>query len=76
MIRDKFNKYREKNGVTPLDLFNPGAEHVSDEELNARLSICLSCPNLIKITKQCNMCGCHMPSKAKFELAKCPLDKW
>ena len=38
--------------VRPWDLFLKNKTKVSDEEKNNRLNICLSCPELIKITKQ------------------------
>ena len=76
MIIDAWDKYKEKNGVTPLDIFNYELEIVDDQKLDLRLGVCGKCPKFINLTKQCSQCGCHMPSKAKFELAKCPLEKW
>jgi hypothetical protein len=43
---------------------------------SARLEICLECPELIKVTKQCKQCGCVMPGKVKLLEATCPLNKW
>ena len=62
--------------VRPWDLFLKSKTKVSDEEKNNRLNICLSCPELIKITKQCKKCGCFMELKTKLENAKCPIGKW
>lgn len=62
--------------VRPWDLFLKSKIKVSDEEKNNRLNICLSCPELIKITKQCKKCGCFMELKTKLENAKCPIGKW
>lgn len=76
MIKKAFEKYKEKNGVTPLDIFNYELEIVDDMKLANRLGICAGCPKYVNLTKQCMECGCHMPSKAKFDLAKCPLEKW
>ena len=52
-----------------------------------RLEICNVCPHFVSATKSCGplvteaftdskLCGCHMPTKAKFKTAKCPLGKW
>jgi hypothetical protein len=76
MIKDAWDKYKDKNGVTPLDLLNLTPDLIDQDGLNNRMSICEGCPRFFKLTKQCLDCGCHMPSKAKFQLAKCPLKKW
>lgn len=72
----KWQQYKEKNGVTVLDLFNPNAEKSKEEDSNARYDICKSCPELIKLTKQCKKCGCFMVAKTKLENATCPIGKW
>ncbi len=72
----KWQEYKEKNGVTPLDMLNPMTRKVSEDTLNKRLDICKSCPNLIQLTNQCKKCGCFMNAKAKYEAAKCPIEKW
>jgi hypothetical protein len=74
--KSAWEKYKEKNGTTPLDMLNPNAKKVSNEDAEARLEICNSCPELIKLTSQCKQCGCFMKMKTKFEVAKCPLKKW
>jgi hypothetical protein len=72
-----WEKYKQNLGeARPWDVFNPKIEHVSEEKLNHRLSICESCPELIKLTHQCKKCGCFMKVKAKIEIATCPLKKW
>ena len=72
----RWAEYKEKNGVTPLDLLNPRTSRVSDEVAKSRLDICISCPELIQLTKQCKKCGCFMTAKTKIEAARCPLGKW
>jgi hypothetical protein len=70
-------KYKEKLGDTrPWDLVNPSIAKASDEVALARYEICKSCPELIKLTKQCKKCGCFMKAKTTLELATCPLGKW
>jgi hypothetical protein len=72
----RWSEYREKNGVTPLDMLNPQSKKVEQEVADRRLDICKSCPELVKITQQCKKCGCFMTAKTKYEAAKCPLGKW
>lgn len=71
-----WQKYREKNGTTPLDALNPNTKKTSNEIANKRYNICLSCPQLIKLTKQCKKCGCFMTYKVKLESSKCPINNW
>jgi len=74
--KSAWEKYKEKNGVTPLDMLNPKTIKTSDEKQKARFSLCLSCENLTKHTHQCKLCGCFMSAKTKLEDAKCPIGKW
>ena len=68
--------YKEKNCITALDIVNPMTKKTDEEASNARYLICLACPELINLTKQCKQCGCFMKIKTQFEDAKCPLGKW
>ena len=74
--KNAWQKYREKNGVTPLDMLNPNTRRISDAAALERFDICKSCPELIKLTSQCKQCGCFMAVKTKLEAAKCPMGKW
>jgi hypothetical protein len=74
--KSRWQEYKEKNGVTPLDLLNPMSKHTTPEIAEQRLDICKSCPELIQLTGQCKKCGCVMWAKTKLEAAKCPLGKW
>jgi hypothetical protein len=76
MEKSKWQQYKEKNGVTPLDLLNPMTKSADAKTITERMSICLSCPELINLTKQCRKCGCFMNAKTKLESAKCPIGKW
>jgi hypothetical protein len=71
-----WQKYKEKNGVTPLDLLNPRTKQAPTDLSDMRYDACLKCPELIQATKQCKKCGCFMNIKTKLESAKCPLGKW
>lgn len=72
----RWSEYKEKNGVTPLDMLNPMSKMADENLINERYSICKACPELIKVTKQCKKCGCVMTAKTKLEAAKCPIGKW
>jgi hypothetical protein len=62
--------------VSPMDMLDPNSPRVSLEISSARMSLCNSCPELVKLTKQCKKCGCFMAAKTKLEKAVCPLGKW
>lgn len=75
-MTSRWQQYKEKNGVTPLDMLNPATKKINEEESNERLDICKLCPEFIAITSQCKKCGCFMNLKTKLEAAKCPIGKW
>ncbi len=74
--KSRWEQYKEKNGVTPLDLLNPKTRKIDESHAAERMSICKACPELIKVVDQCKQCGCFMEFKTKLEAAKCPLGKW
>ncbi len=76
MSKSRWQQYKEKNGVTPLDLLNPMTKYANDDLTSQRILVCRSCPELIQATTQCKQCGCFMAVKTKLEAAKCPLGKW
>ena len=59
----------------PWQLLDP-SNYVDENLEKERYDICLSCPELIALTKQCKQCGCVMPLKTKLMNAVCPLGKW
>lgn len=71
-----WERYKEKNGVTPLDLLNPRTKRAASDLSEERFSICKQCPELIAGVNQCKKCGCFMELKTKLHAAKCPLGKW
>jgi hypothetical protein len=75
-MKSKWEEYKEKNGVTPLDMLNPKTKHTEDAIAEKRLEICKACPELISLSTQCKKCGCFMTLKTKLENAKCPIGKW
>ncbi len=54
----------------------------TQQEIDYRYDICLSCPDFDKTNTMCNICGCNITNKKEFlnKLAwadqKCPADKW
>lgn len=73
----RWQQYKKNLGETrPWDLVDPGSERASEEETSTRYNMCLSCPELIQLTKTCKKCGCFMASKTKLKLAVCPIGKW
>lgn len=74
--KSAWQRYKEKNGSTPLDLLNPKTEKASDELASERFAICKACPDLVPIIDQCKNCGCLMAVKTKLKISKCPLGKW
>jgi hypothetical protein len=75
-MKSRWEQYKERNGVTPLDLLNPMTKRALESESEKRLNICKSCPELISLTTQCKKCGCFMSLKTKIESSKCPIGKW
>lgn len=51
-------------------------ELAEPEVAQKRLDVCLECPSLTKVTKQCKECGCFVVAKTKFKTQKCPIGKW
>jgi hypothetical protein len=75
-VASRWEEYKAKNGVTPLDALNPQTRHTSEMVSNARMDICKTCPRLVPIVHQCRECGCFMAVKTQLESAKCPLGRW
>lgn len=75
-VKSRWQEYKEKNGVTPLDLLNPDSDRVTPEIAERRLNVCEGCDRFLKATRQCLQCGCMMNLKTKLLHAKCPLGKW
>jgi len=53
-----------------------GNPFVEKDTYKDRLKICATCEHFILKNKRCKQCGCYMESKAKFTIAKCPIQKW
>jgi len=49
---------------------------IENDQAKERLAMCESCPNYIKFTRQCNLCGCFMYAKVLIPNAHCPQNKW
>jgi hypothetical protein len=48
----------------------------SSAEALARLERCATCPSYRPAIRQCAMCKCFMPIKARIPFAHCPAEKW
>lgn len=71
-----WEKYKESLGESrPWHLLDK-ENYVEEDVAEERLSICKSCPELIKLTTQCKKCGCFMSGKTKLKQATCPIGKW
>ena len=69
--------YKQRLGATrPWDLLNPNIVHADEQVAKGRMDVCLECPELIGLTKQCKKCGCIMIAKVRLEAATCPIGKW
>lgn len=72
-----WEEYKKRLGTTrPWDLINPNVPRVDEFAADERMEICLACPELIGLTKQCKQCGCVMTGKVKLRDAACPMGKW
>jgi hypothetical protein len=60
--------------VAVKDHIKEGAENVSAEILQSRLSLCSICE--FRNDEQCSLCGCFVASKAKWAEQQCPIGKW
>ena len=74
--KSRWEQYKERNGVTPLDLLNPKTRKIDESHAGDRMAICRACPRLVQGVDQCRECGCFMQFKTKLEAAKCPLGHW
>lgn len=62
--------------IGPWASLSPETKTVSYEIQENRYSTCQTCPEFIKITRQCKKTGSFMDVKIKIEDSKCPLGKW
>ncbi len=51
---------------------------VSEKVYEKRLNICKECPHKRKSIRgaKCNLCGCTIVIKAKWDTEECPENKW
>lgn len=53
-----------------------GMPEAGEEIAAGRLAICRECVHLDAPRMVCNVCGCWVESKAKWETQHCPINKW
>lgn len=50
---------------------------LAEGELSAeRMKVCVQCPEYMKLTRQCRVCGCFLDLKTKVLEMDCPEGKW
>lgn len=73
----KWEEWKKNLGETrPWHLLDHSKQVDSPEVAEKRYAICLECPFLTELTKQCKKCGCFMQLKTKLAAAACPINKW
>jgi hypothetical protein len=70
------NLDKEDRPAKPWDIFNKKIGRVSNEVAETRYKICINCPKIVPVTRQCLECGCFMKIKTTLPNAECPLGKW
>ena len=48
----------------------------NDDLYEQRMKICRACAFFDAEQVRCRKCGCKLKGKARFEAAKCPIQKW
>ena len=72
----KWSEWKESLGDSrPWHLIASGNKIDDPEIIKKRLDECLSCENLIKVTKSCKLCGCIMHLKTTLADAEWPIGK-
>lgn len=54
------------------------ASRVTKDVKDYRLSVCTTCPDFKRITRQCGICGCFLDVKVLYSPSECPANppKW
>jgi hypothetical protein len=48
----------------------------SDIIISDRIKKCQECENLLRLTRNCKICGCFVDLKVKVKNSECPIGKW
>ena len=80
----RLQEYKEKNGTykpnntqeSIFDDINKKALDFLEQDSAMRLSICNSCDNLIKLTKECKKDKSFVLDTVKIKEQKCPIGAW
>lgn len=62
--------------ISPLTYFDQDVKIASYQKQKERYQICSTCPEFIKISKQCKKSGAFMDLKIKDLSSECPIKKW
>lgn len=49
---------------------------ITQEQVDARMAICLGCEDISADNKSCTKCGCNLANKCSFKSSSCPVGKW
>jgi uncharacterized Fe-S radical SAM superfamily protein PflX len=71
-----WEKYKQNLGQSRPWHILSSELRTTEEIASSRLSICMSCPEIIPVTRQCKKCGCLMSLKTKITDSVCPIGKW
>ena len=63
----KVREYEREHGDAPL---------LPDEDIAARVDICMNCPYLVESDLSCSDCGCPVAEKAEMSVDYCPYGEW
>ena len=65
----------EQLGLPGISTTRNGLKNVSDTDYMQRIVECTKCEKLVD-NNICSMCGCYIPTKARWEVSECPINKW
>ena len=60
----------------PWQVFEKETRVTDEAVVSRRLEFCSACPEYFSPTKQCKLCKCLMPVKARLLNGSCPIGKW
>ncbi len=64
-VETELKRLSQMKGLKPCD----------EKELERRLNICSSCPQL-DMNNVCMMCGCYVQIRAFLKTSRCPIKNW
>lgn len=65
----------QHRNLKPIDL-EDNEKYTTKNIRDLRYDICMSCKNLISLTKMCQECGCFVSIKTWNKEDNCPINLW